>query len=74
MEKRILELTVYLRGWINYFGIGQGYQKMYRPGSLDTSSITNVLLEILAQAAHKSQKFAQTRRAAGYGYCLRNIE
>lgn len=27
MEKRIAELTVYLRGWINYFGIGQGYQK-----------------------------------------------
>ena len=27
MEKRIAELTVYMRGWINYFGIGQGYQK-----------------------------------------------
>ena len=27
MEKRISELTVYLRGWIDYFGIGQGYQK-----------------------------------------------
>ena len=28
MEKRIAELTVYLRGWINYFGIGQGYQNV----------------------------------------------
>lgn len=27
MERRIEELTVYLRGWINYFGIGQGFQK-----------------------------------------------
>jgi RNA-directed DNA polymerase len=27
MEKRISELTIYLRGWINYFGIGQGFQK-----------------------------------------------
>jgi RNA-directed DNA polymerase len=27
MEKRIANLTVYLRGWINYFGIGQGFQK-----------------------------------------------
>ncbi|MES2824491.1 MAG: group II intron maturase-specific domain-containing protein [Pseudomonadota bacterium] len=27
MEKRINELTIYLRGWINYFGIGQGIQK-----------------------------------------------
>ena len=27
MEKKIHELTQYLRGWINYFGIAQGYQK-----------------------------------------------
>ncbi|QFT54039.1 group II intron reverse transcriptase/maturase [Microbulbifer sp. THAF38] len=27
MEKKLKELTVYLRGWINYFGIAQGYQK-----------------------------------------------
>jgi RNA-directed DNA polymerase len=27
MEKKIQELTVYMRGWINYFGIAQGYQK-----------------------------------------------
>ena len=27
MERKILELTRYLRGWINYFGIAQGYQK-----------------------------------------------
>ena len=27
MERCIKELTVYLRGWINYFGIAQGYQK-----------------------------------------------
>jgi len=27
MEKRIQHLTVYLRGWVNYFGIAQGYQK-----------------------------------------------
>lgn len=27
MEKRIENLTKYLRGWINYFGIAQGYQK-----------------------------------------------
>jgi len=27
MEKKIKELTVYLRGWINYFGIAQGFQK-----------------------------------------------
>ena len=27
MERKILELTQYLRGWINYFGIAQGYQK-----------------------------------------------
>jgi len=27
MEKKIHELTLYLRGWINYFGIAQGYQK-----------------------------------------------
>lgn len=27
MEKKIQELTLYLRGWINYFGIAQGYQK-----------------------------------------------
>lgn len=26
MEKRIQSLNTYLRGWINYFGIGQGYQ------------------------------------------------
>lgn len=27
MKQTIHELTVYMRGWINYFGIGQGYQK-----------------------------------------------
>lgn len=27
MKKIIHELTVYMRGWINYFGIAQGYQK-----------------------------------------------
>lgn len=27
MERKIVELTVYLRGWINYFGIAKGYQK-----------------------------------------------
>ena len=27
MEKKVRELTQYLRGWINYFGIAQGYQK-----------------------------------------------
>jgi len=27
MEKKIHELTLYLRGWINYFGVAQGYQK-----------------------------------------------
>lgn len=27
MEKKIHELTVYLRGWINYFGVAKGYQK-----------------------------------------------
>ena len=27
MERKIHELTLYLRGWINYFGIAQGYQK-----------------------------------------------
>ena len=27
MEVRIQKLTVYMRGWINYFGIAQGYQK-----------------------------------------------
>jgi len=27
MEKKIRELTRYLRGWINYFGIAQGFQK-----------------------------------------------
>ncbi|WP_444897734.1 group II intron reverse transcriptase/maturase [Microbulbifer sp. SSSA005] len=27
MEKKLKELTVYLHGWINYFGIAQGYQK-----------------------------------------------
>jgi len=27
MEKRIKELNIYLRGWINYFGIAKGYQK-----------------------------------------------
>jgi RNA-directed DNA polymerase len=27
MEKKIQELTIYMRGWINYFGIAQGYQK-----------------------------------------------
>ena len=48
--------------------------KMYRPGSLDTSSITHVLLENVAKATHKSQKFAQTWCATGYGYCLRHIE
>src|SRR5690606_25935588 len=26
MEQKIRELTLYLRGWINYFGIAQGYQ------------------------------------------------
>ena len=26
MEKRIQSLNAYMRGWINYFGIGQGYQ------------------------------------------------
>ena len=26
MEKRIQALNAFLRGWINYFGIGQGYQ------------------------------------------------
>jgi RNA-directed DNA polymerase len=74
MEKRISELTVYLRGWINYFGVGQGYQKMYRPGSLDSTSITHVLLENVAKATHKSQKFVKTRCASGFSYCLRYIE
>ena len=27
MKNRILELNQYLSGWINYFGIAQGYQK-----------------------------------------------
>ncbi|MDZ7923268.1 MAG: group II intron reverse transcriptase/maturase [Marinagarivorans sp.] len=27
MEKKIQELTQYLRGWINYFGIAQGFQR-----------------------------------------------
>jgi RNA-directed DNA polymerase len=27
MEARIAELTIYLRGWINYFGVGQGFEK-----------------------------------------------
>ncbi len=27
MERKVRELTVYLRGWINYFGVAQGYQK-----------------------------------------------
>ena len=27
MKKTIHDLTVFMRGWINYFGIGQGYQK-----------------------------------------------
>lgn len=27
MEHKVRELTQYLRGWINYFGIAQGYQK-----------------------------------------------
>ena len=27
MEKKIIELSAYLRGWINYFGIAKGYQK-----------------------------------------------
>ena len=27
MERKIHELTLYLRGWINYFGIAKGYQK-----------------------------------------------
>jgi RNA-directed DNA polymerase len=27
MQKKIHDLTVYMRGWINYFGITQGYQK-----------------------------------------------
>ena len=27
MEEKVKELTVYLRGWINYFGIAQGFQK-----------------------------------------------
>ena len=27
MENKITELTQYLRGWINYFGIAQGFQK-----------------------------------------------
>lgn len=27
MERKVRELTLYLRGWINYFGIAQGYQK-----------------------------------------------
>lgn len=27
MRKLIQKLTVYMRGWINYFGIAQGYQK-----------------------------------------------
>ncbi|MBL4638089.1 MAG: group II intron reverse transcriptase/maturase, partial [Proteobacteria bacterium] len=27
MGKLIKELTVYMRGWINYFGVAQGYQK-----------------------------------------------
>lgn len=27
MKEKVKELTVYLRGWINYFGIAQGFQK-----------------------------------------------
>ena len=27
MEKKIKQLTIYLRGWIYYFGIAEGYQK-----------------------------------------------
>lgn len=27
METIIRELTTYLRGWINYFGVAKGYQK-----------------------------------------------
>ena len=27
MERKIYDLTLYIRGWINYFGIAQGYQK-----------------------------------------------
>lgn len=27
MEKKVKELVLYVRGWINYFGIAQGYQK-----------------------------------------------
>lgn len=27
MNKRLLELSIYLRGWINYFGIAKGYQR-----------------------------------------------
>ena len=27
MEDKVKELVLYLRGWINYFGIAQGYQK-----------------------------------------------
>lgn len=27
MSQKVKELTVYLRGWVNYFGIAQGYQK-----------------------------------------------
>ena len=27
MEKKVKQLSVYLRGWINYFGIAEGYQK-----------------------------------------------
>jgi RNA-directed DNA polymerase len=27
MERKVHELTLYLRGWINYFGVAQGFQK-----------------------------------------------
>lgn len=27
MERKVVELTVYLRGWINYFGIAKGFQR-----------------------------------------------
>ena len=27
MHERIKELSIYLRGWINYFGIAQGFQR-----------------------------------------------
>ena len=51
MQDRYGHIRLYVRGWMNYFGIGMRYTDISGTGSLATTADQDVLLEAVGQGA-----------------------